>query len=109
MVVAVTHADALAVTAAAAATALATGLGALPLVFARRPNRVWLGVANIIAAALMTGASAMLFYKGAQSDVLKTFVGVVVGIATISFAARRLACAKAGASATSRGPRPELR
>ena len=52
---------------------------------------MWRGVANIIAAALMTGASAMLFYKGAQSDVLKTFVGVVVGIATISFAARRLA------------------
>ena len=90
MVGAVTHGDALAVTAAAAATALATGLGAAPLVFARRPSRLWLGVANIIAAALMVGASSMLFYEGSRSDALKTFVGVVVGIATIALAARWL-------------------
>ena len=41
----------------ALATALATGLGALPFVFARRPDRAWLGTANSLAAGLMLGAT----------------------------------------------------
>ena len=61
-----TQAGGLAVTAAALATALATGLGAAPLAFATRTPRSWLGPANGIAAALMLGASAMFFYQGAD-------------------------------------------
>jgi zinc transporter ZupT len=60
-------------------TALATGLGALPFVFARRPTRSWLGTANGLAAGLMLGASAGLLYEGAQHGVERTVLGASAG------------------------------
>jgi len=60
-------------------TALATGLGALPFVFARRPSRSWLGTANGLAAGLMLGASAGLLYEGAQHGVERTVLGALAG------------------------------
>jgi ZIP family zinc transporter len=38
-------------------TAVATGLGALPFLFARKPTRRWLGLSNAAAAGLMTAHS----------------------------------------------------
>jgi zinc transporter, ZIP family len=67
----------------ALATALATGLGALPFVFARRPDRSWLGSANSLAAGLMLGASAGLLYEGFRYGVERTVVGALVGAAFI--------------------------
>ncbi|MGZ8691134.1 MAG: ZIP family metal transporter [Gaiellaceae bacterium] len=84
------QAGGLAVTAAALATALATGLGAAPLVFAARTARSWLGIANGVAAILMLGASAMLFYQGGRSDAVKTLAGAAIGVVTIALAARWL-------------------
>ena len=65
MVGAATETSALAVTAAALVTALATGVGAGPLAFARHGARRWLQVGNTAAAAMMLIASTLLFYEGA--------------------------------------------
>jgi zinc transporter, ZIP family len=79
----------LAVTAAALATALATGLGAIPLAFAGGKSRSWLGAANVVAAGLMLGASGMLFYQG-SSDGSRTIAGAILGVATIVLASHLL-------------------
>jgi zinc transporter ZupT len=71
--------EVLAVFAVALGTAFATGLGALPFAFARRPDRTSLGIANSLAAGFMLGASAGLCYEGARFDVGRTVVGAAVG------------------------------
>jgi zinc transporter, ZIP family len=71
--------ETIAVFLAALGTALATGLGALPFVFARHPDRNWLGIANSLAAGLMAGASAGLLYEGGRYGVGRTVVGALVG------------------------------
>jgi zinc transporter, ZIP family len=71
--------DVLAVFLVALVTALATGLGALPFVFARRPDRTWLGSANSLAAGLMLGASAGLLYEGFRYGIERTAAGALVG------------------------------
>ena len=81
--------EVLAVFVVALVTALATGLGALPFVFARRPNRSWLGTANSLAAGLMLGASAGLLYEGARYDVSRTTLGALAGVVFI-FVSQRL-------------------
>jgi zinc transporter ZupT len=78
------------VTVAALATALATGLGALPFLFARHPDRGWLGVANSLAAGLMIGASAGLLYEGARHSVARTAVGAVAGAVVLVVSGRLL-------------------
>jgi ZIP family zinc transporter len=90
VVAAVGDANVLAVTAAALVTALATGLGAAPLAFARTARRSWVGIGNAVAALLMAAASVMLFYEGGRSDAGKTIVGAIIGVVTISVAARWL-------------------
>jgi len=70
----------LVVTAAALVTALATGLGAVPFLFARHPDRSWLGVGNSLAGGLMIGASLGLLYEGGQHSVVRTAVGALVGV-----------------------------
>jgi zinc transporter, ZIP family len=72
-------ADALSVLAAAAVTALATGLGALPFLLARRPQRSWLGSANALAAGFMVGASAGLAWEGWDYGFERVAIGLVAG------------------------------
>ena len=48
----------------ALATAVATGLGALPFLFKRGDAGRWLGSANAVAAGVMLGASASLLLEG---------------------------------------------
>jgi ZIP family zinc transporter len=90
VVAAVSEANVLAVTAAALITALATGVGAVPLAFATGAPRSWVGIGNVVAALLMVAASATLFYEGGRSDVGKTLAGAVIGVVAISLAARWL-------------------
>ena len=80
----------LVVTAAALVTALATGLGALPLAVGRRGARSWLRGANVLAAALMLLASALLFYEGAVENPRRMLAGAVAGLVAVAFAARWL-------------------
>ncbi|AEB12146.1 ZIP family metal transporter [Marinithermus hydrothermalis] len=67
-------------------TAVATGLGALPFVRFRSVSRAWLGIANAIAAGLMLAASFGLIYEGIAEDLLRTVLGVLLGLGFILWA-----------------------
>ena len=60
-------------------TALATGLGALPLLLGRRRLEPLLGVGTAIAAGFMAGASVGLFWEGAAISLGRTAVGAILG------------------------------
>jgi ZIP family zinc transporter len=77
---------------AALATALATGLGALPLlVYRSSGGRRPLGIANALAAGVMLGASLSLVLEGGDRSVVRTAVGVVAGALFVLAAERYLA------------------
>lgn len=78
------------VTLAALVTAIATGLGAVPFFFMRRPRRTSLGVANAAAAGLMLAASLMLFYEGGIIGVGRTLLGALLGAGFIAVSQRWL-------------------
>ena len=64
----------------ALATAVATGLGALPFLFLRDVSARALALANAVAAGLMLGASFGLVVEGAARGAQETFVGAVAGV-----------------------------
>lgn len=75
---------------AALATALATGLGALPLLAARGAGRGTLGAANAVAAGVMLGASLSLLLEGGDRSVWRTAVGLLAGVVFVELAGRLL-------------------
>jgi len=75
--------------AAALVTALATGLGALPLLFTPTQSRSWLGTGDAVAAGMMTAASASLLYEGGKIGLVQVVAGLALGCAFM-LAARRL-------------------
>ena len=75
--------NAIVVTAAALATALATGLGALPLVFARSVGS-WLPRANAVAGLLMLAASGLLLYQGLGDSARATGLGAGAGALSVA-------------------------
>ncbi len=83
-------ADVLAVFLAALATALATGLGALPLLSRRLNDRSALGLANAVASGVMLGASLSLVLEGADRSSGRTALGVGAGVVFILAASRFL-------------------
>ncbi len=68
---------------AAAITALATGLGALPFMFVKDIGRWWVGVSHAVAAGLMLAASHSLVSEGFAVHAGKTLFGVLLGLAAI--------------------------
>ncbi len=68
------------VVSAAFATALATGLGAVPFYFRRDLSEAQRGAANALAAGLMIGASVMLIQEGNKIALWPTLGGLVAGI-----------------------------
>lgn len=64
---------------AATATALATGLGALPFAFRGFKGERLLGVSNALAAGVMLGASASLIIEGTDRSIVRVAIGVVAG------------------------------
>ena len=76
--------------AAALITALATGLGALPLLLREARNGRWLGLGNALAAGLMLAASFSLVQEGFAFGPLRTLGGVLAGVAAIVLAKRWL-------------------
>jgi zinc transporter, ZIP family len=75
---------------AALLTALATGLGALPLLLGRRIDGRGVGLATAVAAGFMVGASVGLFWEGVSSSVARTLAGVALGAALIFVIRRQL-------------------
>jgi zinc transporter ZupT len=75
---------------AALLTALATGLGALPLLLGRRIERGGLGLATALAAGFMVGASVGLFWEGVGSSPARTLAGAALGAAFIIVTRREL-------------------
>ena len=75
--------DALTVFVVALLTALATGLGALPLLFTRGAGVAALGLANAVASGVMAGASVSLVLKGADLSAARTAFGAVAGVVFI--------------------------
>ena len=71
--------DVLIVFAAATATALATGLGALPFAFGRFQGDRLLGISNALAAGVMLGASTSLILEGADRSAVGVVLGIVAG------------------------------
>lgn len=68
----------------ALATALATGLGALPFVFVPHVGSRWIGRGDALAAGLMLGAVGGLVVAGADVDVAVTLVGLALGAALVA-------------------------
>ncbi|SDG50024.1 Zinc transporter ZupT [Limimonas halophila] len=75
---------------AALVTALATGLGALPLLATASLSRTWEGVGNAAAAGLMLGASGQLVIEGLDHGLARTLLGVVLGGLFMLFSRRVL-------------------
>ncbi len=69
-------------------TAVATGLGALPLLFVRNLAPRWLGLAGALAAGLMGGASIGLIHEGVNRGLGRTVLGVAIGIGAIAVSRR---------------------
>lgn len=73
---------------AALATALATGLGALPLLWLRSTSDQVMGIANAAAGGLMLAASQMLIVEGAHISLTRTIWGIAGGAVAIWLLAR---------------------
>lgn len=67
----------------ALATALATGLGALPFIFVRTLSDRVVAYSNAVAAGLMLGASFGLVAEGSDYGSLETVGGVLLGVTFI--------------------------
>ncbi len=68
---------------AALVTALATGLGALPLLFTRETGARTLGMANAAASGVMIAASVSLVLEGLDRSPGRTVLGALTGVAFI--------------------------
>lgn len=68
---------------AASITALATGLGALPLVAIREVSGRILGIGNAIAAGLMLAATFALVEEGRDLSASATLFGILLGLGLI--------------------------
>lgn len=68
---------------AALGTAVATGVGALPLLLVGHVHRRWQGVGNALAAGMMLAASLGLAREGMVLDPWRLSLGVVLGLLAI--------------------------
>ena len=75
---------------AALVTALATGLGAIPLAFARRVDERWLAAGAAMAAGLMLAASHSLIAEGGAVGSWRTLLGMGAGLVLVLLADRWL-------------------
>jgi zinc transporter ZupT len=82
--------DTLTVFIAALITALATGLGALPLLFRHDTGPRALGLANAAASGVMAAASVSLFVEGADRSGARSVAGLLAGAVFVLVVSRVL-------------------
>jgi len=71
-------------------TALATGLGVIPLVFAKAiPTRL-MSLASALASGLLLAATFQLINKGTAANAATTLIGIIVGLALITLSRKWL-------------------
>ena len=75
---------------AALVTALATGLGALPLFFVRSAGGFVLGASNAVASGVMLAASVSLSLQGADRSLWRAGVGIALGVCFVLVTERYL-------------------
>lgn len=73
---------------AALATALATGLGALPFLFVRETSARWLGLASAAASGVMLAASLSLVVEGLDRGPGRALAGAAAGALFVLLAHR---------------------
>lgn len=78
----------------ALATAVATGLGALPVLGLRRERMGTLFLPSAVAAGFMLGATIGLAYEGAVRSTLETSLGALTGAAFIAVTRRLIGRSK---------------
>jgi ZIP family zinc transporter len=71
-------------------TALATGLGALPLLARRSLGPGWPAAGNSVAAGVMIGASLGLLWEAISRDLAQTALGAAVGVVALVVVRRAL-------------------
>ena len=76
---------------AAVVTALATGIGALPLLFVHSASRAVLGASNAVAAGVMLAACVTLSWEGVDRSLWPTAFGFALGIGFVLASERYLA------------------
>jgi zinc transporter ZupT len=86
----VSEVDAAIVFVVALLTALATALGALPLLVTRETGGRTLGLSNAAASGVMAAASVSLVLEGLERSGLRTLLGVVAGAAFVLVVSQRL-------------------
>lgn len=82
--------NALTVFVAALLTALATGLGALPLLLRHGTSERALGLANAAASGVMAAASVSLFVEGVDRSGVRSIAGVLAGAVFVLVVSRVL-------------------
>lgn len=77
--------------AAALLTAVATGLGALPFLFAKNISLRWMALSHALAAGLMLAACHSLIDEGIELSPPRVLLGILIGLAGIVLAHRLIA------------------
>lgn len=67
-----------------ALTAIATGLGVVPLIFSKAIPIRLLSLASALASGLLLAAAFQLIGKGTTDNSTTTIVGIIVGLVSIS-------------------------
>jgi ZIP family zinc transporter len=65
---------------AATATAIATGLGALPFLFVHKMSLYWVSIANAVAGGLMFAATHSLVAEGVAISPQRVVLGMLLGL-----------------------------
>lgn len=72
----------------ASITAVATGVGAIPLILSKRVPNKWLALGHAFAAGLMIAASFSLIFEGLSYGAWKVILGIFLGLIFIVIADR---------------------
>lgn len=71
-------------------TALATGLGVIPLIFSKAIPTRWMSLSSAFASGLLLAAAFQLINKGTAANAVTTLIGIIAGLALITLSRKWL-------------------